>query len=140
MALRKWHKRINNQAFDTWAHALNSSEAANPTNCTNAPSPHINYIRTMRKHIDAVVRNYPTEFNCMRRCLALKGMIERRGGACTMHIGVNMQANVSTNEPATKLAAHAWLSINGELINDSAERVSEYTEITHSNALFKGLF
>jgi hypothetical protein len=35
------------------------------------------------------------------------------------------------------MQAHSWLSVNGLVINDSIEEVSQYKEITHNNALFE---
>ncbi|MFC4700829.1 lasso peptide biosynthesis B2 protein [Glaciecola siphonariae] len=127
--LRKWDRIIGGKAFEQWQEYLDaSSKNAYATNLSSAQ------MQKLRKHIDAIVRKYPKELNCMRRCLALKSMIERRGGHCTLHIGVKF---TGTEAKASKtLAAHAWLSAQGTLINDTPSQISQYQEITHNNALF----
>ena len=139
-ALRHWDKTIQQQAFEQWRHALNSSEAGTGLDAASSHNQaplavSIEHIQTLRRHIDAIVRNYPRHFNCMRRCLALKSMIEKRGGACTLHIGVKIRQT----DKHSPLAAHAWLSINQHLINDSPEKVAEYQEITHADVMFAQL-
>jgi hypothetical protein len=67
--------------------------------------------------------------NCMRRRLALKAMIEKRQGLCQFHIGVKIDAK-------GQVSAHSWISANEQLINDSVDKINQYKEIRHNNALF----
>jgi hypothetical protein len=130
--LQKWDKVISKKPYAQWKHHLNSQQ----TNGTNLPEQKLQQIS---KHINVLVRHYPKEFNCMRRSLALKSIIERRCGACKMHIGVKFEeANeVSPAYSQTpKVAAHAWISVNNTIINDTPEKIAENKEITRDNTLF----
>jgi hypothetical protein len=133
--LHRWDKTIRQKPFQQWQKHLNSAsfDATEQANLSTSD------IQLMRKAIDSVVRRSSRELNCMRRCLALKSMIERRKGQCTLHIGVKIQkpeAEAAERGAQQSLFAHAWLSVNGVIINDTPESTSEYQEITHSNALF----
>ncbi|MFT5311940.1 MAG: hypothetical protein ACI8Z9_000416 [Paraglaciecola sp.] len=73
---------------------------------------------------EKVGRNHLRKMNCLRRCLCQKQLLERRHYPCELHIGVQITDD--------KLKAHSWLSYNDVLINDSAEIVSQYTELEQS--------
>lgn len=137
LALRKWHKIINTQPYQQWRHSL-ASQNVNQDQSQEQNQQLNQELATaqkIRKHIDAIVRNYPTKFNCMRRCLALKSMLEKRHIACTMHIGIKIDKQSNKGG----LDAHSWVSMHGVLINDSDDRIAEYSEITQSHKMFAAL-
>ena len=72
-------------------------------------------------------RNHLRKMNCLRRCLCQKQLLNRRGVGCQIHFGVALQSN-------GKVKAHAWLSHQGEIINDSQAVVQLYSELTQQQA------
>jgi hypothetical protein len=148
--LHKWDKVIRKQAYASWKHNLDSAHANKTTTDLSATSLSPQQLHTFSKHIDVIVRHYPKELNCMRRSLALKSIIERRSGKCKLHIGVkleltepstvsseNAQTKKNENKPKTPtMAAHAWITVNTFIVNDTPEKIAEYQEITRNNTLF----
>jgi hypothetical protein len=59
--------------------------------------------------------------NCLRRTLAQQKILRRRGLHSNLHIGVRMSDN--------NLEAHAWLSWQGGVQNDSADVGERYAEL-----------
>lgn len=53
----------------------------------------------------------PYHANCLERSLILWWLLERRGVACQLRIGVRKQAD--------RLEAHAWVELDGAILNDS---------------------
>lgn len=129
--LLKWDRIINKRAFSEWQQHLNVDVV--PAN--KQANLSLSDIQKMRKAIDAIVRRSPRPLNCLRRCLALKTMIERRGEQCQLHIGVKFE-HVDSEPQSKQLKAHAWITSKATVINDNAESLSQYQEITHHNALF----
>jgi hypothetical protein len=140
--LLKWDKIIRKQAYASWKKNLDSAKASPATNKIGFnDQPDINhYLQKISAHINVIVRHSPRELNCMRRCLALKSMIERRHGHCKMHIGVKLETQTS-DSPETqtppKIAAHAWITLNQTIINDTPDKIAEYKEITSNSKLFE---
>lgn len=128
--LKKWHKTINTQPYTQWKKHLDSTHNKHPKPISQQE------LTKLTAHINAIVRNYPTEFNCMRRSLALKSMIEKRQGQCKLHIGVKFESTKQSTTTMPTVAAHAWISVNNTLINDTPQKIAEYKEITHDNMLF----
>ena len=133
--LSKWDRIIRQQSYAQWKHHLASKHAAitpeqseSNTAAKQEALSH-NQLLYINKHILAVARHHPRPMNCLRRCLALKAIIEQGGGECQLHIGVKIETN-------GQVAAHSWISANGRLVNDSPEEIGQYKEITHNNALF----
>lgn len=131
--LLKWDRTINKQPFSKWQHHLNTAPFVG-NSLTGQHKQHLSdlQLQSLRKHIDMIVRRSPKPFNCMRRCLTLKSMIEKRGGHCRLHIGVKI-----SREKNNMLAAHAWVSANDKVVNDTRDIIEQYQEITHDNALFQ---
>lgn len=147
--LNKWDYIISKQDFADWKHHLTSQDDLNQTpdkaaeltgfsqadavnsvgNVNNLVGPDKSIFIALHVHIQVIVRHHYKHMNCLRRCLALKEMIERRHGNCRLHIGVRF-------DETGKVAAHSWLSANGQLLNDSQQEITKYKEITSDNALF----
>ena len=79
-------------------------------------------ILTLIKINETAGRNHIRKMNCLRRCLCQKEMLNNRSIHSKLHIGVKFVNG--------KLAAHSWLTHNNQLINDSKEVISTYTELT----------
>ena len=141
--LHKYHFLIAYKDYTDWMHHLvnidfvsqdlvrqtrvRHKSIAPQKNARSSMTPEA--AKLLNSHLQAVVRHSPVELNCLRRCLALKAMIERREGNCKLHIGVKINGK-------GKLLAHSWLSVDDALVNDSVANVNEYREITHTNSLF----
>lgn len=124
LLLSKYHFLITRKGYSYWRHHLNSKQNFNKPTIT-IQTVTIALSKNLNRHILAIVRHSRSDMNCLRRCLTLKTMIERRHGTCTLHIGVKI-----TDEG--NLFAHSWVTVEGELVNDSIETVSEYTTIMYS--------
>jgi len=74
---------------------------------------------------EMAARNHWCQMNCLRRTLAEKSLLAQHGIDSHVHIGVRKN-NAST------LTAHAWLSVEGQVVNDSAEVIGRYHELAPS--------
>jgi Transglutaminase-like superfamily len=61
----------------------------------------------------AAARNLPLRTNCLEQSLALWWVLERRGIAAELRIGARKDAD--------HLEAHAWLELDGKVLNETAE-------------------
>ncbi len=83
--------------------------------------------RRLIRLTEMAARHHLRPMNCLRRTLAGKRMLERRGIVSRVHIGVNSQQGGG-------LAAHAWLSDpRGGVLNDSADVARRYRELMPDN-------
>lgn len=70
-------------------------------------------------HLIAIAARYgPYRATCLRRSLLLWWVARRRGFDPQLRIGVRRQSRTMT--------AHAWIELEGELLNDRAEVVANY--------------
>lgn len=86
------------------------------------------------KHINSVfdiaVRHNYKSMNCLRRCLALKAVLNRNTQPSELHIGVRMDSNKNVQ-------AHSWLTSKDTLINDNQNNIDTYQEIADAETIFK---
>ena len=68
--------------------------------------------------IRAAARNTPGADTCLVRSLALLGVLRRHGIAAQLRIGVG--------DTQPRLAAHAWVEVDGVPVNDSADVAERY--------------
>jgi hypothetical protein len=68
----------------------------------------------------------PLAHNCMHRSLALQRILARRGIAAKLCIGIGRKPNL--------FPGHAWLEVDGVVVNDDAEVVSRYVPLTISES------
>ncbi|NOY62374.1 MAG: lasso peptide biosynthesis B2 protein, partial [Gammaproteobacteria bacterium] len=62
---------------------------------------------------EAAARHHIRPMNCLRRTVAQKLMLARRGIAVCVHVGVKKEG--------AGFAAHSWLSHNQKILNDSPD-------------------
>ena len=79
------------------------------------------HIRDLIALSETATRYHWRPMNCLRRCFAQQRMLLRRNITSRLHIGVTKDHN--------QLKAHAWLSIEGNVINDTADVVTRYKEL-----------
>ncbi len=90
--------------------------------------------RRLIRLAEIAARHHLRPMNCLRRTLAEKCLLERRGIASRVHIGVNSRRGDG-------LAAHAWLSdTRGAVLNDSADVTRRYRELVPDNWEGAGVF
>lgn len=77
---------------------------------TRAP---ITEVRTIARLVDWACAHSLGEANCLTRSLLLKWLLLGRGVECELRIGVHLDGKT--------LQAHAWITYQGEPINDQAE-------------------
>lgn len=60
--------------------------------------------------VAAAAAEGPYHANCLEQSLTLWWLLQRRGTACQLRIGVRKQAD--------RLEAHAWVELDGAILND----------------------
>ncbi len=121
--LAKWDWRISRQPYHLWQNALSDSmgDAHRFLSLVEC--------RTLVRLLDRATRYHYRPMNCLRRCLALKDLLAYYNTPCSVRIGVRMSSQ-------SELQAHAWVEVEGEVINDTKEVVGTYTEIATNTDLF----
>jgi|RhiMethySRZTD1v2_1073278.scaffolds.fasta_scaffold952793_2 transglutaminase superfamily protein len=79
-----------------------------------------NAIPSILGAINRACRYYPRETACLQRSVALSWMLRRRGIPADLEIGVRQ----------TPFESHAWVEVEGKVINDG-QRVREVYEPLH---------
>lgn len=69
-----------------------------------------------------VAARHPLNHHCMHRSLALQRVLARRGIAAELRIGLGRKPNL--------FPGHAWLEIDGVVVNDDPQVVSRYAPLT----------
>ena len=70
---------------------------------------------------EVAARNHLRTMNCLRRTLAQQRLLSRRHVATRVHIGVRKSEST--------LEAHAWLSAQSSVLNDTADVGNRYAEL-----------
>jgi hypothetical protein len=73
------------------------------------------------------VRNHWRPMNCLRRSLALHGMLTRRGVPCVLRLGVRKEHQ--------QLSGHAWLECGDVVVNDAPDVARHYAVVYTEEAL-----
>ena len=66
---------------------------------------------------------------CMHRALALQRVLGRRGMAATLRIGLGRKPQL--------FPGHAWLEIDGAIVNEDPEMIARYTPLTISETALR---
>ncbi len=99
-----------------WFHPTPHFETNRPTQTSSMPR----CIRLIQI-TEMAARNHLWPMNCLRRCLSQQRMLSRRSIGSQLHIGVKKTEN--------RLEAHAWLSLNGYILNDTPDVTERYSEL-----------
>jgi len=101
--------------YERWRHWLESAEK-------NSKKHQLTFdIASLITLSEMVARHHVCPMNCLRRTVAQKLMLARRGIICCVHIGVKNEGN--------GFEAHSWLSYKGKVLNDSADVSERYVEL-----------
>jgi hypothetical protein len=68
-----------------------------------------------------VAAGHPLGHTCMHRSLALQRVLQRRGIAAALQIGIGRKPVL--------FPGHAWLEVDGALVNDDPEIVARYVPL-----------
>lgn len=127
----KWDWLISFTQYSNWqgevANLSSESDTVIPVNIVDnlADKASLSQLTLVIKFSEKIAKHHIRKMNCLRRCLTQKQMLQKRGFITRMHIGVAMD-----NE---KLKAHAWLSFQGKVINDTDDVTTRYSELKAKN-------
>jgi hypothetical protein len=102
---------------------LKAFKDAKPRNTATRALPHAEAMQ-LALLVRAAARHSPAPSSCLTRSLVLAGLLNRRGIAATLRIGVRVAEG--------ELLAHAWVEHAGVAIDDDQEickRFAPFTEL-----------
>lgn len=117
-------KQSPEQSSQSPQQNLQQSPQQTVESTTNTAST-IEQVKALIKLSEIAGRFHIRKMNCLRRCISQEKMLEKRGFQPCMHIGVRFE-----NE---QLKAHAWLTLQGIVINDSEDVATRYSELKANN-------
>lgn len=112
----KWHLFIRFVDYNKWKHKLYASKP------NRAANTNLSQLKEIIQLSELVARHHLTHMNCLRRCLTQKQLLDKACFSCQLHIGVMIESG--------KVKAHAWLTHNEHLINDTQSEIEKYSELT----------
>lgn len=93
------------------------------------PSATVGEARQAAVEIDRAMAALPLEPTCLRRSAALLRALDRRGLSGELVVGVR------TDEEPDGFGAHAWVEIDGAVVNDDEDMRDRYVVITTGSDL-----
>ena len=114
-----WHVRIRWLPYRCWRRKLFSQTPVTPA----LPQADTAWVSSFISVVEKAGRHHLVSMNCLRRCLVTRDMLAARGCITQIHIGVRIQQG--------NAAAHMWLSMNGNVLNDSEENIAQYQELQY---------
>jgi len=120
----KWDLLISFTQYENWRSEIGDLPASSAS-ITKAKETPPEQVKHIIKLCEIAGRFHFRKMNCLRRCLSQKQMLAKRGFNTRMHIGVSIEEE--------QLKAHAWLTLQGNVINDSEDVLSRYSELKGAN-------
>ena len=117
----KWDLLISFTKYETWRNEITLSPNLDNASSSINDATLANQIKQIIKLSETAARFHIRKTNCLRRCLSQQQMLKKRGFAAQMHIGVRFEEE--------QLLAHAWLTLQGKVINDSEDVIDRYSEL-----------
>ena len=105
---------IRLRPYRRWRHWLKEEELG-------SDSPPLQRIPPLVTAVERAARHHYAPMNCLRRSVALQHLLLRRGIGSRLHLGVRRGSE--------GLEAHAWLSSNGRILNDTPDAGTRYAEL-----------
>lgn len=115
--------------FQRWRGWLNTALNEQPNQTGNARM--LAKTRRLIRLSEIAARHHWSNMNCLRRSLVQKRLLQRRHIAVSLSIGVCHQGE--------QFKAHAWLSQQGSILNDTSENIVQYTPMPLQNLPQLGL-
>ncbi len=78
--------------------------------------------RPLALAVERAARRHWAHMNCLRRSIALRHLLRRRGIASRLHLGVRSGEGMPE--------AHAWVSCAGQVLNDAPDVAERYAELS----------
>lgn len=126
----KWDLLISFTKYDNWRNKISLSPNINDAKVSLSDAKLAKQIKLIIKLSEISASFQLRKMNCLRRCLSQQQMLKKRGFSAQIHIGVCFEKE--------KLLAHAWLTIQDKIINDSEAVTSRYSELKSVSE--KGIF
>ena len=121
----KWDLLISFTEYENWRNKISLSPNINDAKVNLSDTTQAKKIKQLIKLSEISARFQLRKMNCLRRCLSQQQMLKKRGFSAQMHIGVRFEKE--------KLLAHAWLTVQDKIINDSEAVTSRYSELKVNN-------
>jgi hypothetical protein len=121
----KWDLLISFTKYDNWRHQISLLPLLHNTKENRNEAARAKQIKLIIKLSQIAARFQVRKTNCLRRCLSQQQLLKKRGFSAQIHIGVRFEDK--------KLLAHAWLTLQGKVINDSADVSTRYSELKAKN-------
>jgi len=121
----KWDWRISKQHYHKWQKHLVIETSTHKNEQSAVDAEQVKNIFTLIQLNEIAGRNHYKHMNCLRRCLCQQELLKKYHIDTQLHLGVKF---VDGN-----LAAHSWLSSNNQVINDSQDNISTYSELQSLN-------
>jgi hypothetical protein len=109
--------RLRLEGLSKWATTTDAAAAGPASVDTAAVLRARRYARWLR----AASRYQPVRTECLHRSLALHWWLRREGVASRLQIGVRKEGG--------DLAAHAWVELDGQVVNDHPAAVARFTPL-----------
>lgn len=129
-SLWNWDRTLRRKPYSEWRHTI-VDLSPKPVHSTPLSLQQSRAIATLIRLNEAAARNHFIKVNCLRRCLSQQELLAREGFIAQLHFGVRRKGD--------SLDAHCWLSLHGNVINDSAENIASYNELEDSEACIRQL-
>lgn len=121
----KWDLLISFTKYETWRNEIILSPNLDNASSSINDATLANQIKLIIQLSETAARFQIRNMNCLRRCLSQQQMLKKRGFSAKMHIGVRFEEE--------QLLAHAWLTLQGKVINDSEDVTDRYSELKVNN-------
>lgn len=121
----KWDLLISFTKYETWRNEIILSPNLDNATSSINDATLANQIKQIIQLSETAARFQIRKMNCLRRCLSQQQLLKKRGLSAQMHIGVRFEEE--------QLLAHAWLTLQGKVINDSEDVTDRYSELKAVN-------
>ncbi|MBL0709660.1 MAG: lasso peptide biosynthesis B2 protein [Colwellia sp.] len=121
----KWDLLISNASYKQWRDKIPDISCYHKQDNATVLKAERLKISTIISITEIAGRHHLRQMNCLRRCLTQKQMLDKRGYLCHLHIGVKIEQG--------KVKAHSWLTFQGDIINDSHDVTTRYSELQQSD-------
>jgi len=109
--------------FRRWKSVLNWFTAKGLRCARTADSAHLGDAVAIARFQDAARRHLFLSTNCLERSLVLCWLLERRGIDAQLRIGARKQTG--------RFEAHAWVEVDGTVLNDAPKPDLQFTPFDH---------
>lgn len=125
----KWNIIVSYCPYKHWKKALfnneKSDESTNQDDRKSVRKRGLEHALLLIRISEKAGRNHYKLMNCLRRCLVQQTLLKSYQITSEIKLGVLIHNEL--------LKAHAWLVVDGKVINDSQAVIEHYTELSQIN-------